>query len=123
MRIGVVNNLRAGKSREQVGRMLNFLSSHPDVLHVETEHAGVMPEALAELARQEVDLLVVNGGDGTLQYVLTEILGNSAFGDRVPMIAPLRAGRTNMSALDLGALKNPGRGVFTQIEVRRSGTF
>ena len=90
--------------------MLSFLSSHPDLLHVETEHAGVMPDALAELARQEVDLLVINGGDGTLQYVLTEILGNSAFGDRVPMIAPLRAGRTNMSALDLGARKNPLKG-------------
>ena len=75
MRIGVVNNLRAGKSQEQVSRMLGFLSSQPDVIHVETESAGVMPDALADLARQEVDLLVINGGDGTLQYVLTEILG------------------------------------------------
>ena len=93
MRIGVVNNLIAGKSQQQVGRMLDFLRSHPDVLHVETDDVGVMPEALADLARQEVDLLVVNGGDGTLQYMLTEILGGGAFGDRVPMIAPLRAGR------------------------------
>jgi hypothetical protein len=121
LRIGVVNNLRAGKSQEQVGRMLGFLSSHPDVLHVETEHAGVMPEALAELARQDVDLLVVNGGDGTLQYVLTEILGNNAFGNRVPMIAPLRAGRTNMSALDLGARKDPLRGLSELIACAEDG--
>ncbi len=121
LRIGVVNNLRAGKSQEQVGRMLGFLRSHPDVLHVETEHAGVMPDALAELARQEVDLLVVNGGDGTLQFVLTEILGNSAFGNRIPMIAPLRAGRTNMSALDLGARKNPLRGLSELIACAEDG--
>lgn len=121
MRIGVVNNLRAGKSQEQVSRMLGFLRSHPDVLHVETEHAGVMPDALADLARQEVDLLVVNGGDGTLQYVLTEILGSGAFGDRVPMIAPLRAGRTNMSALDLGARKNPLRGLEELIACAEDG--
>ncbi|MGB0620758.1 MAG: diacylglycerol kinase family protein [Myxococcota bacterium] len=121
MRIGVVNNLRAGKSQEQVSRMLGFLRSHPDVLHVETEHAGVMPEALAELARQEVDLLVVNGGDGTLQYVLTEILGSGVFGDRVPLVAPLRAGRTNMSAMDLAADKDPLRGLQNLIECAEDG--
>lgn len=121
LRIGVVNNLRAGKSQEQVSRMLGFLRSHPDVLHVETEHAGVMPEALAELARQEVDLLVVNGGDGTLQYVLTEILGTGAFGDRVPLVAPLRAGRTNMSAMDLGADKDPLRGLEALIDCAEDG--
>ena len=121
MRIGVVNNLRAGKSQDQVGNMLGFLRSHPDVLHVETEHAGVMPEALADLARQEVDLLVVNGGDGTLQYVLTEILGSGAFGDRVPLIAPLRAGRTNMSAMDLTADKDPLRGLESLIECAQDG--
>jgi len=121
LRIGVVNNLRAGKSQEQVSRMLGFLRSHPDVLHVETEHAGVMPEALADLARQECDLLVVNGGDGTLQYVLTEILGSGAFGDRVPLVAPLRAGRTNMSAMDLAADPDPLRGLQSLIECAQDG--
>ena len=121
MRIGVVNNLRAGKNQEQVSRMLGFLRSHPDVIHVETDSAGVMPEALADLARQEVDLLVVNGGDGTLQYVLTEILGNRAFGDRVPLVAPLRAGRTNMSAMDLAADRDPLRGFAELIACAEDG--
>ncbi len=121
MRIGVVNNLRAGKSQESVSRMLGFLRSHPDVLHVETESVGVMPEALADLARQEVDLLVVNGGDGTLQYVLTEILGSRVFEDRVPLLAPLRAGRTNMSAMDLAADRDPLRGLAELIACAEDG--
>jgi hypothetical protein len=121
LRIGVVNNLRAGKSQDQVGRMLGFLRSHPDVVNVETDHADMMPEALGELAAKEVDLLVVNGGDGTLQYVLTEILGSGAFGERVPMIAPLRAGRTNMSAMDLGARKDPLRGLGELIACAEDG--
>lgn len=121
MRIGVVNNLRAGKSQEQVSRMLGFLSDHPDVLHVETESAGVMPEALVDLARQEVDLLVVNGGDGTLQYVLTEILGSDVFGERIPLVAPLRAGRTNMSAMDLAADRDPLRGLAELIACAEDG--
>jgi len=53
----------------------------------------------------------VNGGDGTLMRVLTEILGGREFGGRLPLIAPLRGGRTNMSALDLGAHRDPVRGL------------
>ena len=70
-----------------------------------------MPEALADLARQEVDILAVMGGDGTLQHGLTEIFASRVFGDRVPIIAPLRGGRTNMTALDLGAGPRPGEGL------------
>lgn len=121
MRIGLLNNLRAGRNDAQVERLLGFLRRHPDVVHAETNSADVVPDALADLARQEVDLLVVNGGDGTLQYALTEILGNRAFDDRVPMIAPLRGGRTNMSAGDLGCDKNSVRGFAGLIEDIENG--
>lgn len=116
MRIGILNNLRAGRNDAQVERLLGFLRRHPEVVHVETNAADVVPEALADLARQEVDLLVINGGDGTLQCALTEILENQAFDGRIPMIAPLRGGRTNMSALDLGADRNAVRGFASLLE-------
>lgn len=121
MRIGLLNNLYAGRNDAQVERLLGFLRRHPDVLHVETNSADVVPEALADLARQEVDLLVINGGDGTVQFALTEILGNNAFEGRIPMIAPLRGGRTNMSASDLGALKDPVRGFAALIDDIENG--
>ncbi len=108
MRVGLLNNLRAGRNRDQVTRVLEGLRHHPDVLHVETDSAQVLPEALGEFARSEVDLLVVNGGDGTLQFALTELLTNPDFGS-VRMVAPLRGGRTNMTALDLGAQRDPAK--------------
>jgi hypothetical protein len=64
---------------------------------------------------------VVNGGDGTLQAVLTEILGHGAFDGRVPMIAPLRGGRTNMTALDLGTQRNSVRALADLVERCRGG--
>ncbi len=76
MRIGVVNNLRAGLSRRGVSRLLELLRGYPEVLHIETESSHALPEALGELARAEIDLLVLYGGDGTLQHALTEILSN-----------------------------------------------
>lgn len=123
MRIGLLNNLRAGRSRDRVLKLLQFLKGHPDVVTVETDSALAVPEALSELARQDVDLLAVNGGDGTLQHALTEILGHRAFDGRVPLVAPLRGGRTNMSALDLRAHRDPVKGMRDLIAAVREGTL
>ena len=111
MRIGLLNNLRAGASGERVSRILSFLKAHPDVVTVETDSAHAGPEALLELARHEVELLVINGGDGTVQHALTEILEHGGFDGRVPMVAPLRGGRTNMTGLDIGSQRDPVKGM------------
>jgi diacylglycerol kinase (ATP) len=120
VQIGLINNLRAGRSDKQVARILGLLDSYPNVLHVETDRAGALPDAIADLARRRIDLLVVNGGDGTLQHALTEILANEPF-EKLPMIAPLRGGRTNMTALDLGAHRNPVKGLKAVLEAARAG--
>jgi len=121
VRIGVLSNLRAGKNETHVTRLLQFLKSYPEVVSVETSATGTVPEALAELASRDVDLLAVNGGDGTLAWALGEVLGNRAFGDEIPLVAPLRGGRTNMSALDLGAQRDPVKGMADLIKSVRSG--
>ena len=123
IRIGLLNNLRAGRSNAQVGRLLRFLKRHPEVAHVETDSAGAVPEALAELARREVDLLVVNGGDGTIQHALSEVLSGDEFAGRIPMVAPLRGGRTNMSALDLGTHRDAIRGMANLINAVKGGVL
>ena len=123
MRIGVLNNLRAGRSQAQVHRLLRLLKDYPDVLHVETDQAGAVPDALADLARQEVNLLVVNGGDGTLQHALTEILEHNAFDGRVPQIAVLPGGRTNMTAKDIGTRGTPVTQLRHILEGAKAGTL
>lgn len=107
-RVGVLNNLCAGRHVSRVRSLLDVLRDYPDVLHVETENSHAVPDALSELASKEVDLLVINGGDGTLQRALSEIFSEDHF-ERIPAIAPLRGGRTNMTALDLGARRDPAR--------------
>jgi hypothetical protein len=115
-----LNNLRAGRSNPEVRRILHALNDYPEVAHIETTSVRSVPEALASLARQDVELLVVNGGDGTLQYTLTQILTSDDF-PSIPMVAPLRGGRTNMTAMDIGAHRNPVKGLLGLLEDVKAG--
>ena len=120
MRIGVLSNLRAGQRDSKVEQVLRFLEKHPEVLHVETPDDASVPPALRDFARAGVEVLVLNGGDGTIQHALTHLLGNPANTWR-PWIAPIRGGRTNMTASDLGARRQPVRGLAELIADDRAG--
>jgi hypothetical protein len=98
---------------------LEWLRARSDVDYVATD-AGGIGEGLDELARKEVDVLAVNGGDGTLQRVLTEMLSNPQF-ERPPLVAPLRSGRTNMGALDIGSHRDPVRALETLLAAVKAG--
>lgn len=120
MRIGVLNNLRAGQSRRRVSGLLGVLRRYPEVLHIETDSAHTLSETLADLTHEKIDLLVLNGGDGTLQHALTELLSSRAL-ERLPWVAPLRGGRTNMTALDLGVRRDPVSALGSLLHTAREG--
>ncbi len=71
--------------------------------HVHIAQPGdrsALPIALADFAASGIDLLVINGGDGTVRDVLT--CGSSIFGDDWPTVAVLPKGKTNALTVDLG---------------------
>jgi hypothetical protein len=72
----------------------------PHVHIAQPRERGQLPEALAEFAAKGIDLLVINGGDGTVRDVLT--CGQAIFGDDWPAIAVLPKGKTNALTVDLG---------------------
>jgi hypothetical protein len=59
-----------------------------------------LPQALEDFVAKRIDLLVINGGDGTVRDVLT--CGLTVFGDNWPTIAVLPKGKTNALTVDLG---------------------
>ncbi len=122
MRLGLFSNCQAGLSRGSLGAVQQALKHAPEVVHVTTRSSAEVPEALADLARRGVTLLAVNGGDGTLQRVLTEVLTGSAF-EPLPAIAPLPGGRTNMSAADMGSTASPAAGLMALIRALRTNTL
>ncbi len=78
----------------------------PHVHIAQPRERGQLPEALAEFAAKGIDLLVINGGDGTVRDVLT--CGQSIFGDDWPAIAVLPKGKTNALTVDLGVPEDWG---------------
>ncbi|MDJ0853474.1 MAG: diacylglycerol kinase family protein [Myxococcota bacterium] len=122
MRIGVLSNLRAGRVTAAAERVRAVLASHRDILHFETRASDKVEDALGVFEQEGVELLVLNGGDGTLQRALTRIAGAKPR-TWLPLVAPLRGGRTNTSALSLGVQRDPGRGLEALIEAVRTGTL
>jgi len=94
--VGLIYNPR---SHHNKGQDLNSRIS-PDVFVAQPGNRDQLPEALARLAERGIDLMVINGGDGTVRDVLT--CGEPIFGDDWPVVAVLPKGKTNALAVDLG---------------------
>ncbi len=96
-RIGVIYNPRSHRNRGQ-----DLATARRDGIAVaQPRRREDIAEALAGFARDGIDYLIINGGDGTVRDVLT--MGQGVFGTRWPAIAVLPKGKTNALNVDLGA--------------------
>ena len=107
-RIALLSNPNSTGNFAQLPRIRAFCAEHPDIFHYEVEHADQIGEAMKTIARVDPKLLVINGGDGTVQAALTELHNGGHFGDEAPPpVAVLPSGKTNLIALDLGVQGDP----------------
>ncbi|MBA3668345.1 MAG: diacylglycerol kinase [Sphingomonas sp.] len=107
-RIALLSNPKSTGNLAQLPRIRAFCAEHPDIFHYEVERAGQIGEAMRTIARIQPAVLVINGGDGTVQAALTELHNGNHFpGTTLPPVAVLPSGKTNLIALDLGAHGDP----------------
>lgn len=119
-RIALLSNPKSTGNIAQLPRIRDFCAEHPDIFHYEVEHASQIGEAMMSIARIRPSILVINGGDGTVQAALTELTNGGHFGALTPPVAVLPSGKTNLIALDLGARGNPIEALERLIELARS---
>jgi hypothetical protein len=105
-RVGVVSNPDSRRNRVGMAGIRAVLDRYPDTLHAEAGEVADLEGILCEFARREVDLVVVNGGDGTVHSTLTELCNGTAY-PRMPEIAVLATGMTNLIAVDVGLAGQP----------------
>jgi hypothetical protein len=106
-RVALLSNPRSTGNRSLLPRVRSFCADHKDIFHYEVEHVDQIGLALRQIARVDPKVLIINGGDGTVQAALTELYHGGHFGDAPPPVAVLPNGKTNLIALDLGAAGDP----------------
>lgn len=96
-RVGVISNPRSHLNQQR-SRALNLTEGV--VIKSEPETPEALVEALREFSKAGVDLIVIDGGDGTVREVLGAAF--QVYGGRLPRLAVLPSGKTNALAFDLG---------------------
>jgi diacylglycerol kinase family enzyme len=119
-RVALLSNPRSTGNRSLLPQVRSFCARNNDIFHYEVEHVDQIGQALRTIARVKPKVLVINGGDGTVQASLTELYGGGHFGDNPPPVAVLPNGKTNLIALDLGAAGDPLKALERVLELARS---
>lgn len=104
-RVGVLLNPLSGRVRRQFVPLCRLIYRLPRSRVAQVRNHIEIQAAIATWALMENDLLVVVGGDGTLQATLTSLL--STPGRPIPRVLIVPAGTTNMSAAALGLRGRP----------------
>ena len=120
VRIGVLYNPLSGKNRQAPGVLPRILSGYPQVLLKEIRTPREVHDALFDFARQGINLVVISGGDGTVQAALTVLFTRQPF-VICPRLVVLAAGTTNMIAGDVGISGDQHRALQGLFDWARTG--
>jgi len=105
-RIGVLVNPLSGGNRNGLATVRNTIAGYPRVVQSDVQTPQDVLNALLVFARKDVNLVVVSGGDGTVQAVLTALFHNRPF-EKFPLLTVLQSGTASMTARDVGFLGSP----------------
>jgi hypothetical protein len=119
-RVALLSNPRSTGNRALLPSVRAFCAAHKDIFHYEVEHVDQIGRALKTIALVGPKVLVINGGDGTVQATLTEIHNGRHFEGEPPPVAVLPNGKTNLIAQDLGAAGDPLAALERVLELARS---
>ncbi|AGH48957.1 MULTISPECIES: diacylglycerol/lipid kinase family protein [Sphingomonadales] len=119
--VALLSNPRSTGNRAILPRIRSFCAQHSEIFHYEVESIDQIGAALRTIARVKPQVLVINGGDGTVQAALTELHLGGHFGASPPPVAVLPNGKTNLIALDLGASGDPIVALERVLDIVRGG--
>lgn len=111
IRVGVINNPRSWRNTRRRTReaIQETLAAHPSE-HFEEDTLDGLVSRTEQLVGHGSELLIVNGGDGSVQAVLTALF-NMPAGTPQPLLVVLSGGTTNTTANCLGY----GRGLAPEL--------
>jgi diacylglycerol kinase (ATP) len=99
-RTGIISNSRSHRNRVRGAEATTVPADTPNLLYRGPRTLPALDHALREFRDAGIELLIVDGGDGTVRDVLT--CAHGIFGGALPRLAVVPSGKTNALALDLG---------------------
>jgi diacylglycerol kinase (ATP) len=120
--IGLISNPRSQRNQRGLDEIGTMAAGVPDVIHVTMDARQELDDVLAEFARRDVGVILISGGDGTVQRVLTRLFETASF-ERMPYLAILPRGMANTTAADVGLRGRAAAGLARLIAVSRDGTL
>jgi len=103
--IGLITNPYSRRNRAALADVEAAIAAHGDVRHHITPSIDAVQTALREFAEQGVNVVAINGGDGTTAQIFGALLNHSPFAKQ-PAVVLLPGGTTNMNAADAGMRGN-----------------
>jgi hypothetical protein len=100
-KVGIVLNPCSGTIRRALPKFRLLARDVPGASVLEATTAEEIAVAVRHFQLTESDLLVILGGDGTLQAAISILLSREP--SSLPSVLVIPGGTTNMSAIDLGA--------------------
>lgn len=119
--IGIISNPKSRQNRkhpEKMRRLAYILGSKGEA--AETRSLDDLYQAAEEFKRERIDVLGINGGDGSLHLTLT-ILFQVYQDAPLPKLAILRGGTLNTIATGLGIFGTPEQILYNIVEKYHSG--
>ena len=102
MRVGVLYNPMSGRLVRRPHLIHNVLSAHGDLLQAQVKTPQDIVETLRTFSHHHVNILIIIGGDGTLQATFDALFNDRPF-QSMPHIAIVPGGTANLVAGDVGA--------------------
>jgi hypothetical protein len=99
--VGLITNPASGHNREQFAQLQSRIERCAAITHIVTRSAEEIPGALVRLRDAGIQVLAINGGDGTTSAILGRMIEAGYFTSLPPVIV-LPGGTANMSAGDIG---------------------
>jgi hypothetical protein len=102
MRIGLLSNPHSGRNRRMLGHLQGIVTAAGGIHHEITPGVSDIPIALRRMAESGVDVVAVNGGDGSIALVLGCLLSGDSPFPSPPLLCALPGGTTNVTVGDVG---------------------
>lgn len=124
IRVGAISNPASGRNlrADHFGPIRRVLDRYPEAERFEADRPEEIIAAARHLADRDSQVIVVSGGDGTVQAVLTGLLTRPGARE-LPLLLLVPGGTTNMIAHDVGSAAFSSRAVDRLLADARDGVL